>query len=62
MVEDIVALFPTPEDAATALTFFDGDGNVSREELEATCLYVKPLHVFLLTYNVIEKFIRSRSQ
>ena len=42
MAEDIAALFPTPEDATIAFASFDKDGDISREELEATCLCVKP--------------------
>ena len=42
VVGDIERIFPTPADALAAFALFDQDnnGDVSREELEAACLYV----------------------
>lgn len=42
VLEDIERFFPTPEDAIAAFSLFDKDGNgdVSRDEMEMTCLYV----------------------
>jgi hypothetical protein len=41
--EDIASYYLTFEDSSTAFAFFDKDGNgdVSREEMEATCLCVE---------------------
>jgi len=43
LVEDIERYFPSHEEALAAFILFDKDmnGDVSREELEMACLYVK---------------------
>jgi hypothetical protein len=45
LVGDIERFFPTPADGLAAFALFDQDnnGDVSREELEAACLYVVSL-------------------